>query len=188
MTHKLKAGFERFRKDHYDGDSPLMPYLVAEGQNPEYFIISCIDSRANPGTIFSPPPGTFFAHKAMGAIVRPYKKPTALSAGIHFALEYNKVHTIIVLGHTGCGAVDALINKLNDPEISEFIEVARHCVCDNQRKTEERIVLESVKNLKDYPAVARALEDGRVEIKPWLFEMETGHLLEHNGERFEVVV
>ncbi len=188
MTQDLINGFKVFRHHHYEGNAPLMPYLVKEGQDPNYFIISCIDSRANPGTIFSPNPGSFFAHKAMGAIVRPYTKPTALSAGLHFALEYNKVHTVIVLGHTGCGAVNALVNKLDDPEISEFIEVAKHCICDGQRATEEKIVLESVENLKAYPSVAKAIKDGRAAIKPWLFEMETGHLLEHNGDKFEVLV
>lgn len=190
MTQNLIKGFEQFRSAHYEGENPLMPYLVKDGQNPDYFIISCIDSRANPGTIFSPDPGTFFAHKAMGAIVRPYKKGTALSAALQFALDYNNVSKIIVCGHTGCGAVNALINNLDDPEISEFIEVARHCVCDSQRASEEKIVLESVKNLKGYPAVKRALDEGRAVIKPWLFEMETGHLLEYSpaSEIFEKLV
>lgn len=190
MTHNLVDGFKVFRRKHYQGNDPLMPYLVKEGQDPDYFIISCIDSRANPGTIFSPNPGSFFAHKAMGAIVRPYKKGTALSAGLQFALDYNNVKKIIVCGHTGCGAVNALITRLDDPEISEFIDVARHCICGTQRETEERIVLESVKNLKGYPSVAKALAENRVTIKPWLFEMEMGHLLEYNTDsgKFEVLV
>ena len=193
MTNALLEGFRKFREKEYDGHKASMPRLVEEGQSPKYFIISCIDSRSNPGTIFRPAPGTFFAHKAMGAIVRPYKQGTALAAGLQFALDYNKVSKIIVLGHTGCGAIQALISNLQDPEITSFLEVAqsgleiaRHkcgVTCqphELQRHTEEEIVIQSVNNLKGYPSVARALADGRVTIKPWMFDMESGNLFEYN--------
>ncbi|HRQ60684.1 MAG TPA: carbonic anhydrase, partial [Alphaproteobacteria bacterium] len=124
MTHTLIDGFRKFHADAY-GEDALMRKLVREGQKPEFFIISCIDSRSNPGTIFKTEPGTFFAHKAMGAIVRPYKHGTALAAALQFALVYNDVKEIIILGHTGCGAVRALVEKLDDDEISSFVDVAQ---------------------------------------------------------------
>lgn len=193
MTDKLIAGFERFRSEAYEGRNALMPQLAADGQKPDYFIISCIDSRANPGIIFKTEPGTFFAHKAMGAIVRPYKKGTALAAALQFALQYNQVSKLIVLGHTGCGAVKALVENIDDEEISSFVEVARagvekakQCACaedthdDIYRHSEEQIVLESVSNLMTYPSVQKAITEGRAEIKPWLFDMSGGDLLEYD--------
>lgn len=201
MTHTLIEGFRKFHAEAY-GQNDLMARLVRDGQKPEFFIISCIDSRSNPGTIFKPEPGTFFAHKAMGAIVRPYKQGTALSAALQFALEYNDVQEIIILGHTGCGAVRALVEKLDDAEISSFVEVAqvalekaKTCcpkniggVCTHEellRHSEEQIVLQSAENLKGYPSVAKALKENRVIIRPWLFDMESGNLLEHNGQDFK---
>jgi carbonic anhydrase len=35
------------------------------------------------------------------------------------------VRKIILLGHTRCGAVKALVDKIDDPEISDFIDVAQ---------------------------------------------------------------
>ncbi|MAM34438.1 MAG: hypothetical protein CMH28_05125 [Micavibrio sp.] len=190
MSKLLLKGFQRFKEKAYEGDDPLMPRLVREGQDPRYFIISCIDSRANPGTIFDTAAGTFFAHKAMGAIVRPYKTGTALAAALDFAINYNAVDTLIVLGHTKCGAIDALIQNLNDEEISSFLEVAQGGLAKAQQKTkpgrdlhrvtEEQIVLDSVENLTGYPSVRDALAKGKIEIKPWLFDMEQGHICEHN--------
>lgn len=193
MADTLLKGFEAFRKEQYEGREGTMPRLVAEGQSPDYFIISCIDSRSNPGTIFRPEPGTFFAHKAMGAIVRPYKKGTALAAALQFALVHNKVKEIIVLGHTGCGAIEAMVERTDDEEISSFIDVAKSgleqaktrcggtCTHDELlRHTEEEIVLLSVNNLKAYPSVTSALAENRVTIKPWLFDMESGELLEYD--------
>ncbi len=194
MANLLLNGFKLFRKDNYEGNT-LMKKLVKDGQSPDYFIISCIDSRSNPGTIFRPEPGTFFAHKAMGAIVRPYKKGTALSAALQFALVHNKVKEIIVLGHTGCGAIKAMVEQTDDEEISSFTNIARegleraktnagnvHTQEELLRHAEEEIVLLSAENLKSYPSVASALAERRVVIKPWLFDMESGALLQYNNE------
>jgi len=192
MTKKLIEGFQQFRKETYENGSGLMPRLIKDGQSPEYFIISCIDSRSNPGTIFRAEPGTFFGHKAMGAIVRPYEKGTALAAALQFALIHNQVKDVIVLGHTGCGAIKCLVEKIDDDEISSFIDVAQKGLeqvrqtcpagCSHDallRMTEEQIVLLSVENLKTYPSVARAISENRVIIRPWIFDMESGNLLEY---------
>ena len=117
MTQDLINGAAEFKRYHYEGNEALMESLVESGQDPRYFIISCIDSRCNPGTIFRAKPGTFFAHKAMGAIIRPYHQGTALAAALQFALNYNNVGIIIVLGHTQCGAIKALAEDIDDPEI-----------------------------------------------------------------------
>lgn len=199
MARALLQGFKLFRKDHYEGNT-LMKRLVKDGQSPDYFIISCIDSRSNPGTIFRPEPGTFFAHKAMGAIVRPYKKGTALAAALQFALVYNTVKEIIVLGHTGCGAIKSMVEETDDEEISSFTDVAKTglekakaaCGCaathdELLRHTEEEIVLLSSENLKSYPSVAKALAEGRVMIRTWLFDMESGELLQYNHDFKEFV-
>lgn len=193
MAEQLLKGFRKFFEKEYTSHMGIMEELVEKGQKPDYFIISCIDSRSNPGTIFRPKPGTFFAHKAMGAIVRPYKRGTALSAALQFALNYNKVREIIILGHTDCGAIEALISNLDDEEISSFLDVTQsgleiakqkcgpECTAEKlQRHTEEEIVLQSVENLKAYPTVAKALEENRVTIRPWLFDMTAGNLLEYD--------
>lgn len=195
MTQNLIDGAKSFKHYHYKGDHELMKELVEAGQDPKYFIISCIDSRCNPGTIFRAQPGIFFAHKAMGAIVRPYHQGTALAAALQFALNYNKVETVIVLGHTQCGAIKALAEDIDDPEISSFINVAKHGLtkaqncCDNHddilAMTEKEVILESTENLKGYPSVATALKESRINVKSWQFDMKTGDLLEFNDNTKE---
>jgi carbonic anhydrase len=192
----LLKGFAEFRRENYGSGDALMPRLAQDGQNPDYFIISCIDSRSHPGTIFRAKPGTFFGHKAMGAIVRPWQRGTALSAALQFSIKYNKVEKIIILGHTGCGAIKALVENLDDEEISSFIAVARtglekaKSCCGNPhpgpellRRTEEQIVLQSTENLKTYPIVRKALKEGRIEIASWIFNMEEGAIYSFNSEK-----
>lgn len=190
MTKDLIDGAAEFKHYHYEGDESLMSELVTSGQDPKYFIISCIDSRCNPGTIFRAKPGIFFSHKAMGAIVRPYKTGTALSAALQFALEYNNIESVIILGHTNCGAIKALAEEIDDPEISSFVSVAQHALdkaktcCDNHdqiiTKTEQETILESMENLKKYPSVAKALNENRVTVKSWQFDLKSGDLREYD--------
>ena len=199
MTQDLIQGAAEFKRYHYESDSDLMGTLVKMGQDPKYFIISCIDSRCNPGTIFRAQPGIFFAHKAMGAIVRPYHQGTALAAALQFAINYNKIETIIVLGHTKCGAIKALVENLDDPEITSFIHVAKHahniaeaaCITPDEIicRTEEEVILESTENLKHYPSVAHALAAKKISVKSWQFDIENGNLREYdeNAKEFKIL-
>lgn len=198
MTKDLLKGFSDFKRYQYEDGTALMPKLVEEGQSPKYFIISCIDSRSNPGTIFRALPGTFFAHKAMGAIVRPYKKGTALSAALKFAIDHMKVKNVIVMGHTQCGAIQALIDNISDEEILEFVKVAQlglekaiSCDCHGEalyKQTEKEIVCLSLENLKTYPHVKDALDRGDIELTGWLFDMKDGNILEYNEDTSEFKV
>lgn len=199
MPDNLIEGFKCFVNEQYEGESPLMPYLVAEGQDPDYFIVSCIDSRSHAGVIFNTPPGTFFSHKSMGAIVRPYKTGTTLAAALQFALQYNNVKTVILLGHTSCGAVKALIDDIEDPEIKSFIDVAKqgleNAKADDantplQRRVEEHVLKVSRKNIETHPSVQKALARNQIQIKTWIFDMHEGAIFELNDdtEKFEMIV
>lgn len=200
MTDKLLQGFsKRFRPKAYEGDKALMPELVSYGQKPEYFIISCADSRCDPGTIFDAQSGVFFGFKSIGAIVRPYKTGTALAASLQFAINALKVKKIVILGHTHCGAIKALHDDTDDPEISSFIDVAHeamdkargiykdgdceHCGDDAiLRIAEEQVLLASAKNLLTYPSVAKAVENKDIQIESWIFEMEHGDILRYDNK------
>lgn len=197
MPHKLLKRFtERFFPAGYDNANSPMPRLVAEGQTPEYFIISCADSRCDPGTIFDAEPGSFFGFKSIGAIVRPYKTGTALAASLQYAINVLEVKKLILLGHTHCGAIKALHDKTDDPEISSFIDVAheamdqaRHIAKETPEKenedallrlAEQQVLLASAKNLLTYPAVKKAVESGKLTIQSWIFEMEGGNILSYD--------
>jgi len=199
MTKDLIHGAAEFKRYHYGDDNDTMKNLVEMGQDPKYFIISCIDSRCNPYTIFRAPPGLFFTHKAMGAIVRPYKKGTALAAALQFAINYNKIEHVIVLGHTECGAIKALVSDIEDEDIKSFINVAKHgmekaCECSSDEQeiighTEKNVILESMTNLKTYPSVSSALKKRKIKLKAWQFDMTSGDLLEYNtrAKKFKVL-
>lgn len=206
MTDKLLTGFKtRFRPKAYEGNKPIMPELVSYGQSPEYFIVSCADSRCDPGTIFDAQPGVFFGFKSIGAIVRPYKTGTALAASLQFAINALKVKKLLVLGHTHCGAIKALHDNTDDPEIASFIDVAHEAMDEARKKqstddainndeesllrvAEMQVLLTSARNLMTYPAVKNAVEAGNLNIESWIFDMEGGDILRFDPDTSEFKV
>ena len=49
MTQDLIKGVQDFKHHYYTEDNEHMAELIESGQDPKYFVISCIDSRCNPG-------------------------------------------------------------------------------------------------------------------------------------------
>ncbi len=200
MTDKLLEGFEkRFLPKAYGDKGALMPELVEYGQQPDYMIISCADSRSDPGIIFDANPGIFFGFKAVGAIVRPYKPGTALAASLQYALHYLKIPNLILVGHTHCGAVKALHDNIEDTELSGFMDVMHDAMdkarqiacpieteqnhCDEEtllREAERQVLNLSAENLLGYPAVKKAVEENRVTIERLIFDMSEGAILRYD--------
>src|SRR5438874_152949 len=73
-----------------------------QGQYPIASILSCSDSRVSPELAFDQGPGDLFVMRIAGNIVTPN-----LLASIEYGAHFLGAPLIMVLGHTGCGAVDA---------------------------------------------------------------------------------
>lgn len=78
-----------------------------QGQYPIATILSCADSRVAPELAFDQGPGDLFVLRVAGNIVN-----SDLLASLEYGIRFLGVPLIMVLGHTGCGAVDAAIKVL----------------------------------------------------------------------------
>ena len=72
------------------------------GQKPYAVIVSCADSRVIPESIFSAGIGELFVIRVAGNIV-----DNSQLGSIEYAVEHLGCKLVLVLGHTGCGAVGA---------------------------------------------------------------------------------
>ena len=79
----------------------------AQAQYPIAAILSCADSRVAPELTFDQAPGDLFVVRVAGNIVTP-----DLLASLEYGVQFLGAPLIIVLGHSGCGAVDAAIKVL----------------------------------------------------------------------------
>ena len=89
-----------------DGDiSPALRLLTAEeGQHPCAIVVCCSDSRVIPECIFSAGIGELFVIRVAGNVLDRHRL-----GSIEYAAAHLHCRLVLVLGHTGCGAVAAAL-------------------------------------------------------------------------------
>ena len=70
------------------------------GQQPYAIVIACSDSRVIPECIFSAGIGELFTIRLAGNVIDDHQL-----GSIEYAVEHLGTNLVVVMGHTGCGAV-----------------------------------------------------------------------------------
>lgn len=164
---------------------------LATGQSPESLWIACSDSRVNPERIVSAQMGDMFVHRNIGNIVA--KNDPNLGCVLEYAVGHLKVKYIIICGHSDCGAMKALDEDLSDedyiPGWLEHSQEVRLAVenkygtpeeCTDLAARKKEIERENIRfqleNLRSYPSVKGAEEDGRIHLHGFYYDLDSGKL------------
>jgi carbonic anhydrase len=102
---RLQDGNLRWREDRStagDGRGAARREETSQGQNPFAVVLGCADSRLPAEILFDQGLGDLFVVRTAGQVL-----DTAVLGSIEYAVELLGVRLIVVLGHTGCGAVAA---------------------------------------------------------------------------------
>ena len=83
--------------------------LAENGQHPWAIVICCSDSRVIPEQIFHAGPGELFVIRVAGNVLDHHQL-----GSVEYAAEHLHCGYILVLGHTGCGAVAAALGGGGD--------------------------------------------------------------------------
>ena len=195
----LIAGFKRFQENYFGGDQELFGQL-RQGQNPSAMVIACSDSRVDPAILLDSKPGDLFMVRNVANLVPPYEKGAGLH-GVSTALEFGVcvlgVQHLIVLGHSSCGGVRALMQGIPAGAPSEFIsgwvniaarakervqaELPNATVEKQCSACEEASILVSLENLLTFPWIRQSVEEGKLVLHGWYFNIDTGELVAYDA-------
>lgn len=110
---RLKEGNRRFLAGEARADSLVNEARrkeLTKGQNPIAIILGCSDARVPAEIIFDQGLGDLFVIRVAGNIVAPSQ-----IGSVEFAAERFGTKLVVVLGHTGCGAIYATLEELRRP-------------------------------------------------------------------------
>ncbi|HEX8440871.1 carbonic anhydrase, partial [Archangium sp.] len=147
---------------------------LAHGQTPDCLFIACSDSRVVPNLFVSTDPGDLFVMRNVGNMVPPSDSAglslsdRSEAAALEFSLLTLPVKDIVVCGHSGCGAMKAILSGYNDqktPNLSSWLDVGRPALAAFERggkvgeglapadRLSQLSVLQQLEHLRTYPLV-----------------------------------
>lgn len=173
---RLLEGNERFVKDNSlcpDRNTDRRAASAAK-QKPFAVILGCSDSRVPPELAFDQGLGDVFVVRVAGNVVG----PTELDS-VEYSAIYNGSSIIMVLGHEGCGAIEAVLaNNTADIEaIANLIKPAVKNAHHSQEAAIEANVRNSVKRIKNSPAIQKLIKAGKIDVVGAYYDLNTGKVI-----------
>ncbi|GIE41201.1 bifunctional SulP family inorganic anion transporter/carbonic anhydrase [Actinoplanes lobatus] len=179
----MAAGIAEFERTVAPMVRPHLADLARDGQRPQQLFITCADSRMVPNLITASGPGDLFCVRNVGNIVPPHGAgDVSAGAAVEYAVEVLGVTTITVCGHSGCGAVRALMSGAALPGSALGDWLALSGVDFSDSGDEERCctdnVVRQLANLRTYPAVRAAEDAGRLRLAGMYFDLAEARMYE----------
>ncbi len=164
-----------WKGDTFSKNKDSFEKLAKEGQSPQYMIISCVDSRVDPNSIFNAKAGELFVHRNIANLVPSYDNLTEHSgtiAAIEFGVCSLNIKKIIIMGHSGCGGIK---NGFHMCKENKFVEnsaipnwlkilIPAYKKLSNEDgkmmvgELEKISILTSLENISDYPFLKKGLD------------------------------
>ena len=196
---KMLQGYHSFFNKYYEVDHSIFKDLKYK-QSPKILVLSCCDSRVDPAILTTASPGEMFVIRNIANIVPPYE-PTwdskhGVSAAIEFAVTCLDIEDIIILGHSDCGGIKAMVDNTmeargNNSFILPWINIIKEAKAniphdmENSNKycfCEQEAIKISINNLHNFPWVEDKVTQKKIEIHGWYFNMHNGLLYILNQE------
>jgi carbonic anhydrase len=180
----LKAGNKRFRSGKREKHDYLAQKRAsASAQFPSAIILSCIDSRAPAEIILDTGIGEAFVTRIAGNISN-----DDILGSMEFACSVAGAKVIVVMGHTGCGAVRGAIDGVKLGNLTGLLEKIKPAIeatsysgkregsnydfVDAVAKTN---VLHTIDALRKGSAILRDLEkDGKIKMIGAMYRLQGG--------------
>lgn len=154
------------------------PAAVPPLHRPHAAILACSDARVPPSVIFDQPAGSLFVVRIAGNTASP-----AALASLDYAVAKLGVELVVVLGHTGCGAVEAASAGTCDGHLAPIVQPICELVAglSDQELDVDRLVrlnvAQTVEDLMTHTGpVGNAARTGTIELRGAVHDLCSGRL------------
>lgn len=184
---------------HRRGADTLRPHMskLSEFQDPDTFFLSCVDSRVMPNTITSAGPGDLFTVRNMGNFIPAKGEDVAIEAALEYGIGHLNISSIVVCGHSGCGAMRGLLSGAAETKdvVAQWLSygnpsraayesghpVGRHADELGFSQTDQLAMVNvamQVQTLNRHQVVGPAVAAGRVRVIGLFFDIPTARVLQ----------
>ncbi|MEW1633248.1 SulP family inorganic anion transporter [Streptomyces sp. NPDC093801] len=206
---QLASGIGAFQRDTAPHVREELARLAREGQRPSQLFLTCADSRLVTSMITASGPGDLFTVRNVGNLVPlpgAESGDDSVAAAIEYAVDVLEVASITVCGHSGCGAMQALLNSRPGTPTTPLSRWLRHGLPSLERmgsrhhawaRISGRLpadaveqlcltnVVQQLEHLRAHESVARRLAEGALELHGMYFHVgEAQAYLLSAGEDF----
>ncbi len=157
----------------------------AGGQTPIAMFLSCADSRVLPELVFNQGPGDIFVCRVAGNVGNEYD-----IASIEYGAAVLEIPLLVVLGHSGCGAVDAAIKVHRDGAklpghlpglIDMIVPAVKAAEATNPKNLLAASITENVRNTvrgfsTSQPVLAPKVASGALKVVGAVYDVGTGKI------------
>ncbi|WP_405916508.1 SulP family inorganic anion transporter [Streptomyces sp. NBC_00728] len=192
---QLARGISAFQRNTAPLVRDELARLAREGQRPSQLFLTCADSRLVTSMITSSGPGDLFVVRNVGNLVPLPGEESgddSVAAAIEYAVDVLKVRSITVCGHSGCGAMQALLAsepggtptplkrwlRHGQPSLDRmaaddrpWARIAGRAPADTVEQLCLTNVVQQLEHLRAHESVARALREGVLELHGMYFHV-----------------
>jgi carbonic anhydrase len=182
----LKEGNARFVKgkaDYPNQDFTRRDQTATKGQAPFVSVLSCSDSRVPVEILFDRGVGDIFVIRVAGNVSN-----TDEMASLEYGTDHLGAPLLLVLGHSGCGAVTAVVNNEEvhghiPTLVKPIIPAVKTAKEQNPSATGNALITEAIKAniwqaigdmLTNSPIIAERVKQNKLEVIGAYYELETG--------------
>jgi carbonic anhydrase len=187
VIQDLKNGNRNYREDHPTpaNNTALMKETI-QGQFPEAFVLSCMDSRVPVEEIFDRRIGDIFVGRVAGNVI-----DEDILGSMEYGCKLAGARLIVVMGHESCGAVKGAIDgeELGNltgllARIKPAIQQAQGMPGDHSSKNPEFVtavveanVRNAIRDIESKSPVLKEMADkGEIRIVGALYHLNTGEV------------